>query len=41
MSKEFKARLLDIKARYKKIDDDFLNLFEKRFVIFVENGADL
>ena len=41
MSKDFKVRLKEIKIKYKKVDDEFLNLFEKRYIIFIENGVDL
>ena len=41
MSKEFKVRLKEIKIKYNKVDDEFLNLFEKRYIIFIENGVDL
>ena len=41
MSKEMKARIQDLKKKYNKVDDAFLALFEKRPIIFVEDGADL
>ena len=41
MSKEFKERLKEIKSKYNRVNDEFLNLFEKRFIIFIENGVDL
>ena len=41
MSKEFKDRLQEIKQKYTKVNDEFLNLFEKRNIIFIENGVDL
>jgi len=30
MSKELKGLMLELKGKYSKIDDAFLNLFEKR-----------
>ena len=30
-----------MKKEYKKIDERFLSLFEKRFIVFIEDGADL
>jgi sRNA-binding regulator protein Hfq len=41
MTKDFKERLREIKQQYNKVDDAFLNLFEKRYIIFIENGVDL
>ena len=41
MTNELKARMADLKSKYKKIDDKFLSLFEKRHIIFVEDGVDL
>jgi hypothetical protein len=41
MSKEFKERLKDLKTKHKFVDNEFLSLFEKRFIIFIEDGADL
>jgi hypothetical protein len=31
----------EIKKKYNKISEDFLSLFEKRFIIFIEDGTDL
>lgn len=41
LTKEMKARLTDLRRRYKAVDDQFLSLFEKRYIIFIENGVDL
>jgi hypothetical protein len=41
MSKEFKERLKDLKRKHKRVDDEFLALFQKRFIIFIEDGTDL
>ena len=31
----------EIKSKHNKISEEFLALFEKRFIIFIEDGADL
>ena len=31
----------EVYAQHKKIDDKFLNLFEKKYIIFIEDGTDL
>lgn len=36
-----KLRLMDLRRKYDKVDDEFLALFEKRYIIFIENGVDL
>lgn len=36
-----KVRLADLRRQYNQVDDNFLALFEKRYVIFIENGVDL
>ena len=41
MSKEQKQMLHEVKERYDKVNDDFLDCFQKRFIIFIEDGADL
>ena len=41
MSKEMKSLMLELKRKYSRIDDRFLNLFEKRNIVFIENGIDL
>ena len=41
MTKEMKDRMNELKQQYKKIDDEFLNQFEKRHIIFIEDGVDL
>lgn len=41
MSQEMKDRIRDLKRRFKKIDDAFLDLFEKRYIVFLEDGVDL
>lgn len=41
MTKEMKTRLNDLRRRYKQVDNEFLSLFEKRYIIFIENGVDL
>lgn len=41
MTQEMKNRMADLKSRFKKINDDFLDLFEKRNIIFMEDGVDL
>lgn len=41
MTKEMKTRIQDLKKKYNKVDDAFLALFEKRAIIFVEDGTDL
>ena len=33
--------MADLQKEYKKIDEKFLSLFEKRYIIFIEDGADL
>ena len=41
MTKEMKQKHADLSKKYKKIDEDFLGLFERRFIVFMEDGADL
>jgi len=41
LSKETKQLFIDLGKIYKKIDDDFLSLFEKRYILFIEDGTDL
>lgn len=41
MSKEMKDRIMHLRKKYKKVNEEFLNLFEKRYLIFIEDGADL
>lgn len=31
----------ELKKRFKKIDDEFLSLFVKRSILFIEDGEDL
>ena len=40
-SHELKRKVLSIKGKYKITDPKFLNLFEKRPIIFMEDGTDL
>lgn len=30
-----------LKKRFKRVNEEFLSLFEKRFIVFIEDGADL
>jgi hypothetical protein len=41
MTKEMKAQIQELKKKHNKVDDAFLALFEKRHIIFVEDGTDL
>lgn len=41
MSKELKDRMAFLKKKYKRINEEFLTLFEKRMIIFIEDGTDL
>jgi hypothetical protein len=41
LTKEMKVRLMDLRKQYNQVDDNFLALFEKRYIIFIENGVDL
>jgi len=41
MSKELKDRMTFLKKKYNKINEEFLTLFEKRMIIFLEDGTDL
>ena len=41
MTKGQKAQIQELKKKHNKVDDAFLALFEKRHIIFVEDGADL
>jgi len=41
MTKEMKALVAELRKKHSKIDDAFLALFEKRSMIFVEDGTDL
>lgn len=41
LSKEMKHLFKDLASKYSKIDDDFLALFEKRYILFIEDGTDL
>lgn len=41
MSNELKLRMQEIKKKYNKVSEQFLDLFEKRFIIFIEDGVDL
>lgn len=41
MTKEMKDKIAYLRKKYKKVNDEFLNLFEKRHIIFIEDGADL
>ena len=41
MSKELKSLMKELKQKYSKVDEKFLSLFEKRHIIFIENGTDL
>jgi len=41
MTKEMKNRISELKKTYNKIDDNFLSQFEKRYIIFIEDGIDL
>ena len=31
----------EVYSQFKKIDDKFLSLFEKKYIIFIEDGTDL
>ena len=41
MTKEQKDKMAYLKKKFKKVNEEFLSLFEKRFIIFIEDGADL
>ena len=41
MSKEMKAMMDMVRAKYRKMNDYFLSKFEKRYVVFIEDGVDL
>ena len=41
LPKEIKARIKQVVSQHKKVDDTFLQLFEKRNIIFLEDGTDL
>ena len=41
MTKEMKNRITDLKKTYDKIDNAFLSQFEKRYILFLEDGTDL
>ena len=41
MTVQMKALVCELKKKHSKIDDAFLALFEKRHLIFVEDGTDL
>ena len=41
MSKEMKSIMDTLRARYKKMNDQFLAYFETKFVVFIEDGVDL
>lgn len=41
VSLENKKLFGELRKRYHKIDDEFLSLFEKRYIIFIEDGTDL
>ena len=41
MSKEQKAIMKKLRARFKAINDEFLSHFEKKFIVFIEEGTDL
>ena len=38
---EAKFRLREVIKQNKKVDDAFLSLFEKRNILFIEDGTDL
>ena len=33
--------MIYLRKKFKKVNDEFLDLFEKRYIIFIEDGADL
>ena len=41
MRKEQKDMMIYLRKKFKKVNDEFLDLFEKRYIIFIEDGADL
>lgn len=41
LTKEKKHLFKELARRHSKIDDDFLDLFEKRNILFIEDGTDL
>ena len=41
MSKELKDKMAYLKRKFKRVDEEFLSLFEKRYIIFIEDGVDL
>ena len=41
MAKEQKQIMRKLRAKFKTVNDEFLSHFEKRFVVFIEEGTDL
>lgn len=41
LSRDQKRILIEIGKRHKEVNDEFLALFEKRYVVFIEDGTDL
>jgi len=40
-SKELKLRIKEVCKKHNKVDEAFLSLFEKRHILFLEDGTDL
>lgn len=30
-----------LKKKFRRVDEEFLSLFEKRYIVFIEDGVDL
>lgn len=41
MAKEQKQIMKKLRAKFKTINDEFLSHFEKRYIVFIEEGTDL
>ena len=41
LTPEQKSIMAEVVKSYKRVDEEFLGLFEKRYVIFIEDGTDL
>ena len=41
MSKEQKQVMKKLRAKFKKVNDEFLCHFERRYIVFIEDGTDL
>ena len=41
MSSDMKSIMDTLRSKYKKMNDKFLSHFEKKFIVFIEDGIDL